>query len=84
MGNGTHVRAVHRDGVLELLTPLQLPEGAEVRVIVLEESGERSGEADTIELAYPTRTVSAAKLDQLTGLVDFGGDALADSEALYD
>ena len=84
MGNGTHARAVHRDGVLELLTPLELPEGAQVSLIVLEESYEQPGEADTVELAYPTRTVSAARLDDLTGLVAIGGDALADSEALYD
>jgi hypothetical protein len=70
--------------VLELLTPLELPEGAQVSVIVLEESDEQPGEADTVELAYPTRTVSAAKLDKLTDLIEIGGDALADSEALYD
>jgi len=28
--------------------------------------------------------VSATKLDDLTGLIEVGGDALADSEALYD
>ena len=35
-------------------------------------------------LVYPTRLVPAAQLDNLTGLVPVGGDALADSEALYD
>jgi len=84
MGHGTHARAVHRHGVLELLTPLELPEGARVSVIVLEEHGKQTGEADSVELSYPTRTVPAAKLDDLTGLAEMGGDALADSEALYD
>jgi hypothetical protein len=36
MERGTRVRAIHRDGVLRLLTPLDLPEGAQVSVIVLE------------------------------------------------
>ena len=35
-------------------------------------------------LAYPTRLVPAAQLDNLTDLVSVEGDALADSEALYD
>jgi PHD/YefM family antitoxin component YafN of YafNO toxin-antitoxin module len=35
------------------------------------------------DLVYPTRSVPAERLDKLTGLVEMGGDALADSEALY-
>ena len=35
-------------------------------------------------LIHPTRLVPAERLDKLTGLVAIGGDALADSEALYD
>jgi len=74
------VRAVHHDGVLKLLDPLELPEGAQVRLLVqfvlLDETD--------VELVYPTRLVSAERLDSLTGLVELGGDALADSEALYD
>ena len=35
-------------------------------------------------LIHPTRLVPAERLDRLTGLVAIGGDALADSEALYD
>jgi len=35
-------------------------------------------------LAYAMHVVPAEKLDKLTGLVTVGGDALADSEALYD
>ncbi|MEA3376808.1 MAG: hypothetical protein U9R72_11510 [Chloroflexota bacterium] len=30
------------------------------------------------------KTVPASNLDRLTGLVDWGGDALVDSERLYD
>ena len=84
MGTGTHVRAIHRDGVLELLTPLELPEGAQVSVIVLQTPPDRSGHPQAVELAYSTRLVPARKLDDLTDLVAIGGDALADSEALYD
>jgi hypothetical protein len=84
MGTGTHVRAVHRDGVLELLTPLQLPEGARVSVIVLETSSNEVDLPQPVELVYPTRLVPADRLDKLTNLVEIGGDALADSEALYD
>jgi len=75
MDNGTFVRAVHRDGVLELLDFVELPEGARVKLLVLREDA---------DLAYPTRVVPAERLDKLTGLVAVGGDALADSEALYD
>ncbi len=35
-------------------------------------------------LTYPARLVAADKLDELTGLVSAGGDALHDSEVLYD
>ena len=84
MGNGTHARAVHRDGVLELLTPLELPEGAQVSVIVLETPASESDQPAKVELAYPTRLVPAERLDGLTSLAGLGGDALADSEALYD
>jgi len=74
----THVRAIHQDGALKLLTPLELPEGAQVSVIVLPTP------CDQVDLVYPTRLAPAKKLDDLTGLVSIGGDALADSEALYD
>jgi hypothetical protein len=84
MGNGTPARAVHRDGVLELLTPVELPEGAQVRVIVLETPSNGGDQPQEVDLAYPTRLVSADRLDSLTGLVGIGGDALADSETLYD
>ena len=73
------VRAVHHDGMLKLLDPIELPEGAQVRLLIQSISPEVSG-----KLTFPTRLVSAAKLDRLTALVELGGDALADSEALYD
>ena len=78
MKTGNHVHAIHRDGVLKLLTPLELPEGAQVSVIVFPTP------LDQIELVHPTRLMPAEKLDRLTDLLAVGGDALADSEALYD
>jgi hypothetical protein len=73
------VRAVHHDGVLELLDAVELPEGAQVRLLIQAAS---PGTGD--RLTYPTRLVPADRLDRLTALVEAGGDALAESEALYD
>jgi predicted DNA-binding antitoxin AbrB/MazE fold protein len=78
MDAGTRLRAIHHDGVLELLDPLELPEGTRVDVVVL------PTDSETVEFAYPTRLVPAERLDRLTDLVAVGGNALADSEALYD
>jgi len=80
----TRVRAIHRYGVLRLLTPLDLPEGAEVSVIVSLPLSDEEDHPRRVELIYPTRLVPAKKLDDLTDVVAVGGDALADSEALYD
>lgn len=78
------VRAVHHDGVLELLDALELPEGAQVRLSIQSILPARSDKTSAKALVYPTRLVPAGRLDALTGLVEVGGDALADSEALYD
>jgi hypothetical protein len=73
------VRAVHHGGMLRLLDPIELPEGAQVRLLIQSISPDVGG-----KLTFPTRLVPAANLDRLTALVEVGGDALADSEALYD
>ena len=39
---------------------------------------------ETAPCLYPAVFVPAAALDKLVGIVSVGGDALADSEALYD
>jgi len=80
----SEVRAVHHRGTLRLLDALELPEGAQVRLSiqsVLPEATERLAGDD---LVYPTHLVPAERLDALTALVEVGGNALADSEALYD
>ena len=73
------VRAIHHDGTLELLDPIELPEGAQVRLLI-----QSVAHSVNDNLVYPTCLVPATKLDRLTDLVGLGGDALADSEALYD
>lgn len=77
------VRAVYRGGVLQLLEPLALPDGAEVCVHV--ESPSQSGHP-TPQWAgvYPNNPQPVSTLRGLQGAVAAGGDALADSEALYD
>ncbi len=72
------VRAVHHGGMLRLLDPIELPEGAQVRLLIQSISTDASA-----KLTFPTRLVPAARLDRLTALVEVGGDALADSEELY-
>ncbi len=77
------VRAVHRHGVLRLLDDLDLPEGAQVWLSIESVLSEVT-ETPAPPLVHPTRFVPADRLDALTGLIKAGGDALADSEALYD
>jgi hypothetical protein len=78
------VRAVHHGGVLRLLDALELPEGAQVRLSIQSILPETTKQPAGAQLVYPTRLIPANRLDILTGLVELGGDALADSEALYD
>jgi len=79
-----NVRARYTKGILKLSRRLSLPEGAEVQVTVtpVEEKPKRR-RSHKRAYRYPTRTVSWGSLKQLSGIVSLGGDALADSEALY-
>lgn len=70
-------------GTLKLRTPLKLPEGAEVRVTVMPVE-QKKRKARKRRYLYPNRAVAWENLKRLTGIVSLGGDALADSEALYD
>ena len=87
MGPGAklkEVRAVYHDGTLRLLDGLELPDGAQVRLFVEEV---KTGDVDQTaekKVVYPTHVVPAERLNALTGMLEVGGDALADSEALYD
>jgi hypothetical protein len=77
------VRAVYRAGVLHLLEPLALPDGAEVRVRVESPSRSRRPGQQWAGV-YPNNPQPASSLRTLLGVAAVGGDALADSEALYD
>jgi predicted DNA-binding antitoxin AbrB/MazE fold protein len=78
------VRAVHHGGVLKLLDAVELPEGAHVRLSIESVVLEAPETLSEVDLMFPTRLVPAERLDALTALVEVGGDALSDSEALYD
>ena len=47
-------------------------------------SGAEKPGSGAVSYLYPGVFVPAAALDKLVGIVSVGGDALADSEALYD
>ena len=78
--SSVRARAVYQQGVLKLLDALHLPEGAQVQVTIQPVASDSSLD----KLTFPTRLVPARTLDRFTALVALGGDALADSEALYD
>jgi predicted DNA-binding antitoxin AbrB/MazE fold protein len=79
-----NVRARYSKGTLKLKKPLRLPEGAEVSLTVTPlEAPARPRRTAKRTYRYPNRTVSWDALDALVGIVSLGGDALADSEALY-
>jgi predicted DNA-binding antitoxin AbrB/MazE fold protein len=77
------VRAVYQSGTLCLLDAVDLPEGARVRVSI-ESIQPKTEQPPGKRMVHPTHLVPAERLDALTGLVEVGGDALVDSEALYD
>ncbi len=80
-----NVCARYSKGTLKLKKPLRLPEGAEVSLTVRPlEAPAKPRRATKRAYQYPNRVVSWQALDALVGIVLLGGDALADSEALYD
>lgn len=78
------VRARYSKGMLKLKKPLRLPEGAEVSLTVTPLEAEPARRKAKPRLKYPMRRLPAGTLQGLVGIVSLGGDALADSEALYD
>ncbi|MBI4770698.1 MAG: hypothetical protein HY784_09915 [Chloroflexi bacterium] len=65
-----------------MLEPLKLPEGFEVKLILLEAFRLPGGA--TADHRKPVVTVPAGAFRRLMGLISVGGDALAESESLYD
>jgi len=76
--------ARYSKGTLKLRRRLRLPEGTEVRVTVVPVGTSSRRKPTRRGYRYPTRTIRWANLRELSGIVSLGGDALADSEALYD
>jgi predicted DNA-binding antitoxin AbrB/MazE fold protein len=72
-------------GTLKLQRRLRLPEGARVWVsVTLAASKRRAGKPARRKFVYPSRSLPAGTLQAIAGIASLGGDALADSEALYD
>ena len=80
----SRVRAIYHNGVLSLLDPLDLPEGTQVSLDIQFTPSYPTDKTYPTSFVYPTRLVPAERLDNIIGLVAAGGNALTDSEALYD
>jgi hypothetical protein len=76
----TKVRAVYHEGVLTVLDPLTLPEGTQVRLDI-HAQGQKPAQEESVQ---PGWLLPAEALRPLIGIMPAGGDALEDSEALYD
>ena len=70
------VRAIYQNGVLNLLDSLDLPEGAMVSLEIRFVPSDSTDKRDTPQFIYPTRLMPVDRLEQLTGLIALGGDAL--------
>jgi hypothetical protein len=84
MASYPNLRAHYHKGTLKLKTPLKLPEGTEVRVSVALVTPRPRRRSARRLYSYPNRPLASQSLPRLAGKVSLGGDALGDSEALYD
>ena len=75
------VRAIYHAGTLQLLEPVDLPDGVELQITLPVVDAR---EPPTAGPASPTRPADPDGLRQLCGLSAVGGDALVDSEVLDD
>lgn len=71
---------------LEALPADKIAEVLDFVLFLKNQSHEEASEAIEGEDSrrFPVRTMPVSHLDRLTGLVEWGGDAFADSERLYD
>jgi predicted DNA-binding antitoxin AbrB/MazE fold protein len=76
--------AVYEKGVLRLLEPLDLPEHTKLTVTLKVSKVHEEARASRPRAQYPTRPQPLSLLRPLIGSMPVGGDALKDSEALYD
>ena len=85
MADYPNLQARYSKGTLKLRKPLRLPDGTEVRVTVsVADTKPRRRKLAKRPYTYPTRTLPARALGEIVGIVSLGGDAVADTEALYD
>ena len=77
-------RARYFKGTLKLNRRLSIPDGVEVRVSVTPVGPRLRRKQNRRSHTYPSGPLSPNRLSRLPGVVALGGDALADSEALYD
>ena len=78
------VPAVYEKGVLRLLEPLDLPEHTRLTVTVRVSRAREQAHTSRPRAQHPTRPQPLSSLEPLIGVMPAGGDALQDSEALYD
>ncbi len=78
------VPVIYEEGVLRLLKPLDLPEHTRLTVTVLMPKAAEQAVPTLPRTLYPTRSQPLSMLEPLIGSMPAGGDALKDSEALYD
>ncbi len=78
------VPAIYEKGGLRLLKPLDLPEQTQLTVIVSMPKASEPTTSTSPGFLCPTRSQPLSMLDPLIGTVPAGGDALRDTEALYD
>ena len=76
--------ARYSKGTLKLRRRLRLPDGTEVRVTIVPVAAARVRKPSQRRYLHPNRTLPWTALRELSGIASLGGDALADSEALYD
>lgn len=78
------VPVIYEKGVLRPLEPLDLPEHTKLTVTVsVPRVGEHAALAQP-RVHQPTRSQPLSQLEPLIGTMPAGGDALKDTEALYD
>jgi hypothetical protein len=78
------IPAIYEEGILRLLEPLDLPEHTRLMVTVRLSKTRKRASFPRPRAHYPTRPQPLALLQPLIGTMPAGGDALKDSEALYD
>ena len=78
------VPAIYEKGHLRLLEPLDLPEHTQLTVTISVPEDRQQAASTRRYSPCPTRALSLLLLEPLIGTMPAGGDALRDSEALYD